>query len=187
MIPVEREREIVAALTRGTPAARDRALGEFAALVRRPLASLCLRMTGEPHAAEDAVQETFVQLLRGIDSFRGEARLSTWLFRIALRASSRIRARHGRDAADALVDVGGDPGDDPARRAAMADERRRVLGAIARLPVAQRSVVALSAIQELPRAEVATILGIPVGTVDSRLHAARERLRELLTVGDGGS
>lgn len=188
MIETSVEARLVAELRGRDRRARDRALDELFQLVGRPLFQLCLRVTCRPADAEDAVQETFVDVLRGIDGFRADARLTTWLFRVAIRAALRVKSRGERAervSARAFDDVGIDEraapetsGErDPAALAAEREGAARVLSAIARLPAAQRTVLGLAALEDLPRAQIAEILGVPIGTVDSRLHAARETLR----------
>lgn len=195
MIEPSVEARLVADLLGRDRRARDRALDELFQLAGRPLFQLCLRVTCRPADAEDAVQETFVDVLRGIDGFRADARLTTWLFRVAIRAALRVKSRSERaehvsarafDAAEiderGTAETGGRG--DPAALAAEREGAARVLSAIARLPAAQRTVLGLAALEDLPRAQIAEILGVPVGTVDSRLHAARETLRAELERGE---
>ncbi|MCY2959358.1 MAG: sigma-70 family RNA polymerase sigma factor [Planctomycetota bacterium] len=194
MIEPSVEARLVADLQGRDRRARDRALDELFGLVGRPLFQLCLRVTCRPADAEDAVQETFIDVLRGVDGFRADARLTTWLFRVAIRAALRVKSRGERGervSARAFDDVemeeraapatGGER--DPATLAAEREGAARVLSAIARLPAAQRTVLGLAALDELPRAQIAEILGVPIGTVDSRLHAARDTLRAELERG----
>ncbi len=164
---------------------RERALGALFELTRTSLYSVALRMTGRPDLADDAVQETFVDVLRGIEGFRDEARLTTWLYRVAVRAAARVAARaRNRHAAlpEELPDVSASARE-PAESLARREGAARILAAIAQLPPPQRAVVALAAVEDLPQVEIAAVLGIPAGTVYSRLHQARERLRELLARG----
>lgn len=181
MIPGDLEQALLERL-RGGRSAREQALRELHDLTRTSLFGLALRMTGRPDLADDAVQETFVDVLRGIDGFRGEARLTTWLYRIAVRASTRIATR-SRRAGEVLPEdlVGGEAG--PDETAEQRDGAARILRAIVALPAHQRAVVALNALEDLPATEIAVALGIPEGTVHSRLNAARKRLRELLSGG----
>lgn len=191
MIEPSVEARLVADLLGRDRRARDRALDELFQLAGRPLFQLCLRVTCRPADAEDAVQETFVDVLRGIDGFRADARLTTWLFRVAIRAALRVKSRSERaehvsarafDAAEiderGTAETGGRG--DPAALAAEREGAARVLSAIARLPAAQRTVQVL----QRREAQIAEILGVPVGTVDSRLHAARETLRAELERGE---
>ena len=179
------ERRLLAALRGPDTAARDAAMGELHAVTSRALFQLCLRVACNGADAEDAVQETFVDLLRGVRSFRGDAKLTTWLFRIAIRAATRIRNRGAHRHYGVFDgDVAGE--DDPVARAAERENAARLLAAIDELPAAQRAVIGLAAIQGIEHGEIAAVLGIPVGTVWSRLHEARERLRVLLAARPGG-
>lgn len=180
MIDAATEARLVAAMRSGDAAAHDAAVGELHAGTARSLFQLCLRIACDAADADDAVQETFVDLLRGVRSFRGEARLTTWLFRIAIRAATRVRNRR-TNRQHILVDAAELPGDDdPVARAADRENAARLLAAIDELPAAQRAVVGLAAIEGIAHAQIAAVLGIPVGTVGSRLHEARDRLRALL-------
>lgn len=179
MIPVEDQRRLLE-LLRGGSASRDEALRELFERTRERLYSLALRMTGRADLADDAVQETFVDVLRAHSSFRGDARLTTWLFRVAVRAATRVAAR-GPCRSEPLPDELPSPTGDPSVRGERADAVARVLRAMSALPAPQRAVLALNALQDLPQTEIATILGVPEGTVYSRLHHARERLRQSLS------
>ena len=93
-LSLERERELLRLSC--SQRMKDRDAG-FESLVRElgpSLLSLCLGVTGQRADAEDAVQETFCTVARALPRFRGEARLSTWCYRIALRAALRVKARH---------------------------------------------------------------------------------------------
>jgi RNA polymerase sigma-70 factor (ECF subfamily) len=163
----------------GDPQAFRAVYEHCAELVHRFL----LRMLGEPAAAEDALQETFMRVLRGLRSFdpAGPARLTTWVLTIARRvALSR-----------ALAEARARRRDDVAREAQPrvlafdeeAAELRRALGeAVASLPIAQRSVFVLRESHALSYEEIAAIEETDVGTVKSRLHRARVALQEQLKV-----
>lgn len=170
------------ALLRGDRTQRDAGMRELFQSCRRVLFGVALRLTGRVDLADDALQETMVDVLRGVGGFRGEARFSTWLLRIAVRASLRVAGRaRGRSEAS-LDSVVEEPAvdSDPLDAASQRDATARVLDAIAALPPGQRAVVALCAQHDLPLTEVARVLGIPEGTVHSRLFAARARLRQAL-------
>jgi RNA polymerase sigma-70 factor, ECF subfamily len=140
--------------------------------------ALCRRLCGNSVLAEDAAQETFVEVYKGLPLFRGEASLSTWIYRVAMRTALRLRVRASRtqDAAIAAAPVAADP------EAALAarDDVRAVQAALDALPAEQRVVVALFSIDGLSHGEIAAILGVPEGTVWSRLHKGRKALAAAL-------
>ena len=132
-----------------------------------------MHLTGRRADAEDAVQEVFVAVHRGLPGFAGASRLTTWIYRIALRAPPSTPGRGGRTGSRSIPETSGGGGEaDMASR----DEARRVAAAIARLPAGPRAVLSLFAVEGLSHREIADILGIPEGTVWSRLHAARRML-----------
>lgn len=194
MIDPQVEASLVARLKSDDGRVRSAARAEAFSRLGEPVFQLCLRVTCDPADAEDARQEAFVDILRALSSFRGEARFSTWVFRIALRAATRVRSRRRRhdesrvDWTELIVNepASGAVGDesrgqeDPSRELERREGALRLLAAISRLPFAQRAVLALAALEDVPRAEIAEVLGIPLGTVDSRLNAARESLRREL-------
>lgn len=134
----------------------------------RGLCALLLRGRGE---IDDALQETFIAVAGALHTYRGEARLSTWIFRIAVRTSLRVAGR---------ARVHEPLEDEPAAPNADLETSRRLRAAMAELPAEQRAALALFSIEGLRHGEIAEILGVPEGTVWSRLHAARRRLAALL-------
>jgi RNA polymerase sigma-70 factor (ECF subfamily) len=167
------EAEILAGVRAGGEARRA-ATDRACRTLREPLHALCLHLTGRRADAEDAVQEVLVAIHRGLPEFRGASRLTTWVYRIALRAAFQARARR-RDGEplDPEMPGGGGEGEMATR-----DRARRVAAAVARLPAEPRAVLSLFAVEGLSHKEIADILGIPEGTVWSRLHAARRALLE---------
>ncbi len=124
---------------------------------------------------EDLVQETFLRLWKYRDAYKPTAKLSTFLFLMARqvrldalrRETRRVRREEawGREQPTACA-----PGDSP---------REDIRWAVARLPEAHREVVELGVFQDLPYAEIAAILDIPVGTVKSRMSNAIKKLKEI--------
>ena len=160
----------------------------FAAVVDRyapVLFTLALRMLGDPEEAEDAVQEIFLRAFRSLGRFRLDARFYTWLYTIAMNwLRSRLRRRRRGISAHAAVrsDLAarGHGVPDPADLAVAADGERLAQAAIDRLRPRRREVFVLRQVQGQSVAETATILGIPEGTVKTRLHRARKALAEAL-------
>jgi len=171
----DEEREILAAARGGDRRALEEAFGRIFERYRERVFAVCLRLTGNAADAEDAVQECFVDVLRGLPGFRGESQVFTWVYRIAIRAASRVRARRGT-----AVELAAEPA--AAEREPLEEKEAlaRLLAELARLPLEHRAVLALCAIEGRDTKRVAEILGIPAGTVWSRLHRARELLRERL-------
>lgn len=162
-------------------------LGErpaFEELIRRwnePLWRYIRRIAGDDDGAADLVQEVWLRVIRGIGRQREPARLRSWLFGIARRvAIDRLRQRYSMppladiERLKALPEPVADAVDDDLD--ALDDE-------LTRLPVLEREVLTLFYLQELSLTETAEVLGIPVGTVKSRLFRARQLLRAQLTTG----
>lgn len=154
---------------------------------RDPVARLLRRMLGDD--TDDCTQEVFVDIFRGLEGFEGKARLSTWIYRVALRrawkcvAVKRRQAKERGEDPDAVEKLPAPHAPTDVPEALAADELARRFGdALQRLDIEQRSVMALSALDGLGPSEIAEVLGVPVGTVHSRTSRARARLRELLGV-----
>jgi RNA polymerase sigma-70 factor (ECF subfamily) len=138
---------------------------------------------------DDALQDVFVVVHKKLATFRGDARLTTWLYAIALRVAHTARRRAGRrptavESEDAALDVV-DPRGDPEADAVEREGRRHLLRVLSAMNPAKRAVLVMFEIERLQADAIAEQLGIPVGTVYSRLHAARadferaaRRLRE---------
>ena len=152
----------------------------FVAIVRRyeaDLRRLVARMLGEPDRVADVLQETFLRAFRALPKFRGDASLGTWLYRIAYNICldelkrPRLRVLPLEEAAPAVapVDTAGTAGRSAALRAALAA-----------LPPEERVAVLLVDGEGFDYASAGEVLGVPAGTIASRLNRARRVLRELL-------
>ncbi len=154
---------------------------------RLPVWRLARRLTSSEEEALDTTQEIFLRVWRGLAGFRGEAKLSTWVFQIAwnyLRAHRRKMGRQLRIISESLDDgslersaAASDPGPDPERRAAGVEGLDRVERALRELPEDFRVIVWLRDGEDLSYQEIADALDVPIGTVRSRLARAREALR----------
>lgn len=141
---------------------------------------------GSTTEAEDAVQDAFVKAWRSLHRFRQGAPFRPWLLRIVgNEARNRIRAasrRRRRELAVAMPDLASD---DPAADAVDADHRRQLHEAVSRLDARDRAAVVCRYFLELTESETSAVLGIPAGTVKSRLNRARRTLAGgLVTDGD---
>jgi len=137
---------------------------------------LCLRMVKNRETAEDLVQEVFVLLLRKINTFRGDAKFGTWLYRIATNTClSHLRKQNTRrestDTYETAVQLQQAPEEDLAHRQALKS-------AIAELPEGYRASVVLHDIQGYTHNEIGEMLGITSGASKSQLFKARRKLRE---------
>jgi RNA polymerase sigma-70 factor, ECF subfamily len=151
----------------------------------RRIFGICFQVLRSRADAEDATQETFVKLARGAAGFRGDAQLSTWLYRVA-RNVCTDHVRH--DARRPATPVA-----DPAELAAApsepdttagTDEQLRVVAALETLDPLARQALVLVAIEGLSYAEAAIVTDLPVGTVKSRVSRARARLATMLERGE---
>jgi RNA polymerase sigma-70 factor (ECF subfamily) len=189
--PSERHQVVERARRRGTIASEpdrsviDRArhgdLDAFEEIVRARMDAtyrLTYAILGDPAEARDAAQEAFVAAWMRIGDLRDADRFDAWFRRIAVNAARmahRARRRRGVREIPASRVAGVDA---VPETATPAERDAHVLGAaLERLPVEQRTILALHHLEGRPVAELAMILDIPVGTVKSRLHAARQALQ----------
>jgi RNA polymerase sigma-70 factor (ECF subfamily) len=168
----------------------------FEELVRQHgahLLAVARRLLRHDEDARDAVQDAFLLAFRGLPSFAGRCRLSTWLHRITVNAALmklRTRSRKPEAALDDLLPDFLPDGHhitqftewtlSPSQHLLRAEAREQVRLAIDRLPTAYRTVLLLRDIEELDTSEVASMLGISMNAVKIRLHRARQALRTLL-------
>jgi RNA polymerase sigma-70 factor, ECF subfamily len=132
---------------------------------------LCLHLTGNRADAEDAAQDTYLSVTKALKRFRGDSRVSTWVYRIAIRAALRVKARRPRTE---LLEW--DPATEPRDPALDRERSGQIRRALSRLSFEHRTVLALFSLDGLSHREIAETLGIPEGTVWSRLHLARKKL-----------
>jgi RNA polymerase sigma-70 factor (ECF subfamily) len=159
------------------------AYAEFIRMHERRVSSIIGRILDDVGDIEEATQDTFVQVWRALPQFRGDAAVSTWIYRIATNAAL-MRARRRRIPQVALEDAGELAWLGGADATAVDAERRRrisaVRAALTRLPVDLRAAVALRDIEGLSTAEAADVLGLAEPALKTRLHRGRMRLRSLL-------
>jgi RNA polymerase sigma-70 factor (ECF subfamily) len=164
------DEELVRRAQRGDRAAFD----ELVVRHRDRVFAVALRLTRNPADAEDALQDTFLNAYRALGRFGGRARVSTWLYRIAANASyDVINRRHGRD--QPLDDGASEPAT-PGDPYAQSAQRRALERALRSLPDEFREAVVLCDVAGLGAAEAAELLGVPAGTVKSRVFRARALL-----------
>lgn len=148
-----------------------------------PVHRLLTRVLSNPTDAEDVLQETFVKAWRSLPRFRGEAQLSTWLYRIAMNEASRYRssgARHQALPLDDMVLEVPDIAAGPPSVAESAEWRAQLELFIRELPQPYREAVVLRDVEGLTNEEAADTLGIDIRNFKSRLHRGRMALRARL-------
>jgi RNA polymerase sigma-70 factor (ECF subfamily) len=172
-------------------------VGSFSELIRRHSGRLyrtVVGLTGNVEEAEDEVQNAFLKAFTHIQAFRGSARFSTWLTRIAINeVLDRLRERKATASWVSLDELGPADAeddfqprqvqawaDDPERLYSRAETRRLVERELMKLPVKYRLVILLRDIEQLPGDEVAAALGLPLPTMKTRLFRGRMMLREAL-------
>jgi RNA polymerase sigma-70 factor, ECF subfamily len=188
-LPEEPESRLIERLV-----ARDeRAFNELVCAYERRVLALVIRMLGNAAEAEDVAQEVFVQIFKAIGTFRGESKLSTWIYRIAINLCKNrakyLRVRHSSEQ-DELGEV--------EERGALGEGKRGPVGAIERPDEAMsgkqveqivqaailqleptfRECLVLRDVEELTYEQIEEITGLATGTVKSRIHRARAQLRE---------
>jgi RNA polymerase sigma-70 factor (ECF subfamily) len=183
-LPVEAERETAPRDESLVTRARAGDIAAFEALYRRyagRIHGLCLRMTGSRPAAEDCVQETFVQAWQNLDRFEGRSAFGTWLHRIAVnRVLSTQRAEKRRPV---MLVAPGEDREDPWGAAPGATDPGTDVDlerAIGSLPDGARNVFVLQVVCGYTHEETAEMLGVAVGTCKAQLHRARRLLGERL-------
>jgi RNA polymerase sigma-70 factor (ECF subfamily) len=181
--------------------ARDeRAFNDLVCAYQRRVLTLVMRMLGNAAEAEDVAQEVFVQVFKAIGSFRGDSKLSTWIYRIAINLCKNrvkyLKVRH-TEQQDELGDA--------EEKGALGGTRRTNAGGVERPDemmsgkqveqIVQRAILELEPtfreclvlrdVEELSYEQIEEITGLPIGTVKSRIHRARAQLREAVEVALG--
>lgn len=154
---------------------------------------LARRMLGNDADAEDVTQDVLVQVVRKLDTFRGEAELGTWLHRVTVNAALAHRQKRARreekelhDRLDFFLDDGHHAQPvrpwsvTPADLAEQRETTQLIESAIQHLPEAYRDVYVLADVEGLPNAEIGDMLGLSVPAVKSRLHRSRLLMRHAL-------
>lgn len=143
------------------------------------------RLLGDTEQAKDAVQDGWIEIIRGLGKLKDSAAFAAWAFRIVTRRCAQIIAKRQKTRALAAR-LANDPltSNDEAEPLEAAVDETPLRAALARLSVVHRATVALFYLEEMSVAEVAVALDVPVGTVKSRLLNARAKLRESLEIGE---
>ena len=181
-------------VVRHAVAGREAAYRELIRRYQRPVFSLVFRMVRDRELAEDLAQETFIKVLNAIDSYRPEYKFSSWIFKIANNAAIDHLRRRNLDTllldgsphaepAEAIeattLQIGSDA-ESPLEEVANRELGSQIEEAIGQLRPEYRSCILLRHVEGRPYEEIAEILDLPLGTVKTYIHRARNELRILL-------
>lgn len=161
------------------------AFGEIVKRWERKIFALCFGMLGREDDARDAAQEAFIAAYRNLANFRGEARVSSWLHRIAVNQCLTVKRRAKTRSEEFLDD---DDGSEerifvaplhnlPSRKAEQVERLKLVRSAVSSLPADLRQVIVMKEFEDMTFQEISDTLDIPLSTVKSRLYTALKQLR----------
>ncbi|MEM8556867.1 MAG: sigma-70 family RNA polymerase sigma factor [Bacteroidota bacterium] len=182
------DEDLMSHFQQGTVEAFDLLVGRY----REPLSHYVYRFVGDTRECEDLLQETFLRVYRNRHSYRRIAKFSTWLYTIAgnlARSEYRKRKRRqvyslsavNRDDEEYEIEIPDEQQFSPADTAESALQDSYVQQALMEIPEEFREVVVLRDVQQLAYEEIATITGLPMGTVKSRINRGRTKLQSLLS------
>lgn len=177
------EQRLIAECLRG----RSAAYGELIRPYQDRLFNTVYRLVGNAEDAQDVVQEAFIHAYQSLGQFKGDARFYTWIYRIAINAAISHRRRRRVVLSIHRSPTGREDHEPPDRSEynrpghalEQAEQERRVQEALDRLSPEHRAVLVLRDMEGEPYETIAQIVGVPIGTVRSRLHRARFELREI--------
>ena len=161
------------------------AFGEIVRRWDRKIFALCFGMLTREDEAKDATQETFIAAYKNIGRFRGEAKVSSWLHRIAVNQCLTVKRRAKSRSEEYLDDEAGEsekifvapPAYSPGNEAEQSERLRVVRQAVSSLPGDLRQVVVMKEFEEMTFQEISDTLELPLSTVKSRLYTALKQLR----------
>jgi RNA polymerase sigma-70 factor (ECF subfamily) len=169
----DRETELMLRVKVGDRAAFE----ELFHLYEKPLTNYLFRLSGNRARSEDLLQDAFLRLWKAAPTYEPSAKVSTYIFRIAHNLFLNDAARRREKALESMeAETRSDPSSDLNRRELQSQVQR----AVESLPEGEREVLLLSEYNGFKYAEISEILGIPVGTVKSRMFSAVQRLKEAL-------
>lgn len=164
------------------------AFGELVLRYQDRLYNTVIRLVDSSEDARDVVQESFLHAYQSLHTFKGDSLFFTWLYRIAVNTAISIKRkqRHvlriqaGSDDKNAINPVDPAESNRPGHAIEMAEEERKVHDALGKLSTEHRAVLVMKDMEGMKYEEMAEVLGVPVGTIRSRLHRARLEIRDLL-------
>lgn len=172
---MDEEDRIILDVQRGKPESFRRLIERY----QRPVFQMIFNLIHDGHAAEDISQDVFIAAYRKISAFDpGRSKFSTWLFTIARNKSINHLRKMKRELSRVQEDITTDA--DPCRLACKEEFLRKLDDSLKQLPPRQQRAFVLAEFENLPYEEIAQIECISIGTVKSRIHRAKQKLREAL-------
>ncbi len=173
---------------------RTEAFGELVRRYQDRLYNTVFRLLDNAEDARDVVQDAFLSAYQSLNSFKGDSLFFTWLYRIAVNTAFSLKRKQR---ATLSLYRGGEEGgghephdpsqeSQPDRALEVADEERRIQQALNRLSPEHRVVLIMKDMEGQKYEAMAEVLGVPIGTIRSRLHRARMELREILLKEEDG-
>jgi RNA polymerase sigma-70 factor (ECF subfamily) len=172
---------------------RTAAFGELVCRYQDRLFNTVYRLLDNADDAQDVVQDAFLNAYQSLDSFKGDSLFFTWLYRIAVNTAISMKRKQrvamsmnsARDDAGSFEPVDDSPYGRPGHALERAEDERRVQDALNRLSPEHRAVLIMKDMEGQKYETMAEVLGVPIGTIRSRLHRARVELREQLRREEG--
>ncbi len=164
---------LVEGLRQGDPAAADELFNRYS----RPLHAFIMRMVGDKATAEDVFQDTWMRIVRNIDSFRGDCKFSSWMFQIALNLCRNI-ARTASRREFVELDKAGNLSQAPDVDAGKILQAERIKKLVDSLPDKMRELIVMRFYHQKTDAEISEITGLPSGTVKSRIFRGMRLLKD---------
>jgi RNA polymerase sigma-70 factor (ECF subfamily) len=172
------ERELIGRAAQGDQKAFAELFHEYKEMVYR----VVYRLLGNTEETQDAVQQTFIELYKSLPGYAGKSKFTTWLYRIAVNVSIQFfRKRRTLDKKQATdPDYAPDSSSEKESAIERKELRHQIETALASLHIRKRTVVVLHDIESRTMEEISEILGVPVGTIKSRLFYGRDELKKKL-------
>lgn len=172
---------------------REAAFRDLVERFQRRVFAICLRELGSRADAEEATQDTFVKLARAGSSFRGDSKVSTFVYRIAVNACRDLQRYHGRRPSTPTDDIEtalaqrADGADEVADVAEAVELSSTLRAALAELDEVSRTLVLLCSVEGMTYPEASVVLDLPVGTIKSRIFRARARMADVIVASRTGT
>ena len=175
----EHERLLIEKASKGDHSAFSKLFYEYKDMVYR----VVYRLLGNSEETHDAVQQTFIELYKSLPGYAGKSKFTTWLYRIAVNVSIQYFRKRRNHEKDLFLDpelMTADSDGDNATPMERKELKKQIVEALASMHIRKRTVIVLHDIENRTMEEISDIIGVPVGTIKSRLFYARDELKKKL-------